>query len=192
MAAGFAFGIGAPILFALSEKNIKIIKKPLFYVYCVLLAVLGAFCAHKDGMLSALSWQSLVLFLTDCTAEDIKTRTVKNKSVLIFVIIGAMLCLLSMDLNSIISSVVGGGIIPGVLLLCRLISKGGIGGGDIKMCFVTAIFTGFAEAVSIIFVSMGIIVVWGIVMLITRNKKATENIPMAPFLLASVVVNAVL
>ncbi len=83
---------------------------------------------------------------------------------------------------SILSGVIGGGIGLGIFLLIVLISRGGMGWGDVKLAALIGLVTGLP----LVFVAllMGVVLgglVAGILLLL-RIKKRKEPIPFGPFL----------
>ena len=87
----------------------------------------------------------------------------------------------------IVDAAIGGGIGFGLLLIVALISRGGMGGGDVKLAGLIGLVTGFP----LVFVAMCLGVVSGGlvagvllagVLLVTKVKKRKETIPFGPFL----------
>jgi len=82
----------------------------------------------------------------------------------------------------IVDAAIGGGIGFGLLLIVALISRGGMGGGDVKLAGLIGLVTGFP----LVFVAMFLGVVSGglvaAVLLLTKVKKRKETIPFGPFL----------
>ncbi len=82
----------------------------------------------------------------------------------------------------IVSAAIGGGIGLGLFLLIVLISRGGMGWGDVKMATLIGLVSGFP----VVFVALLLAVIGGGLiagaLLIFRIKKRKEAIPFAPFL----------
>jgi leader peptidase (prepilin peptidase)/N-methyltransferase len=82
----------------------------------------------------------------------------------------------------IVDAAIGGSIGFGLLLIVALISRGGMGGGDVKLAGLIGLVTGFP----LVFVAMFLGVVSGGlvagVLLVTKVKKRKETIPFGPFL----------
>ena len=82
----------------------------------------------------------------------------------------------------IVDAAIGGGIGFGLLLIVALISRGGMGGGGVKLAGLIGLVTGFP----LVFVAMFLGVVSGGlvagVLLVTKVKKRKETIPFGPFL----------
>lgn len=86
------------------------------------------------------------------------------------------------------SSAIGGGIGLVLFLLIVLISRGGMGWGDVKMAALIGLVTGFP----LVFVALLLAVILGgltaVVLLLLKIKKRNEGIPFAPFLSIAAVV----
>jgi leader peptidase (prepilin peptidase)/N-methyltransferase len=84
-----------------------------------------------------------------------------------------------------IAGLIAGG---GILLAIALLSKGGIGGGDVKLMAVTGAYLGWRQALVVLFlafVSGGAVAV---LLVLSRKKGMKDIIPFGPFLgLAGVV-----
>jgi leader peptidase (prepilin peptidase) / N-methyltransferase len=82
----------------------------------------------------------------------------------------------------ILNALIGGGAGFVVFLVIALVSRGGMGLGDVKM----ATLIGFAVGFPMVFVSLLMAVMLGgivaILLLVARLKKAKEGIPFAPYL----------
>ena len=79
-------------------------------------------------------------------------------------------------------SAIGGSLGLGLFLLIVLISRGGMGWGDVKMAALIGVVTGFP----LVFVALLLAVIFGglvaITLLLLKMKKRKEGIPFAPFL----------
>lgn len=74
----------------------------------------------------------------------------------------------------------------GVLLLVGLISRGGMGGGDIKLMGMVGAFTGWMTAVSVIFIAAMIGSIYGIVMILLKKKGRKSRVQFGVFLVIAV------
>jgi leader peptidase (prepilin peptidase)/N-methyltransferase len=85
-------------------------------------------------------------------------------------------------------SAIGGGIGLVLFLLIVLISRGGMGWGDVKMAALIGLITGFP----LVFVALFLAVVLGglaaVILLLLKIKKRKEGIPFAPFLSIAAIV----
>ena len=86
--------------------------------------------------------------------------------------------LLSVLAFSLIGFVFGGG----VLLMCRLLMRGSLGMGDVKLMAVTGLVCGFHKTFNILFYGLFFSFLCGVVLLLTKKADRNSQIPMAPFL----------
>jgi len=84
--------------------------------------------------------------------------------------------------SGVANAAIGGGIGFVIFLLLAIISRGGMGWGDVKLAALIGLATGFP----LVFVAliMGAILggVVAIVLLVAKKKKRKETIPFGPFL----------
>lgn len=77
---------------------------------------------------------------------------------------------------------IGGGLGLAIMLLVALVSRGGIGWGDVKMAGLVGLLTGFP----LVLVSLLLAVVGGgliaTVLLVLKLKQRRQTIPFGPFL----------
>lgn len=130
-------------------------------------------------------WYTVLLIAT----IDFYTKKIPNLLVLLLIALRliAIVCLI------IISPAQWGvllgrsaiGLLTGVLFLgvCYLISRGGLGGGDVKLYCSLGFCYGFYGIMSILIYSLFASVVIGTVLLVSRKAKFKTTIPMAPFAL---------
>lgn len=69
-----------------------------------------------------------------------------------------------------------------VLMLLAMISRGGIGGGDIKLSAVMGFWLGFPEVLYFLFIAAVAGSVWGFLLMIFRKKGKRDPIPFGPFM----------
>ena len=82
----------------------------------------------------------------------------------------------------IIDSLVGGGIAFGLFLLVALVSRGGMGWGDVKMAGLVGLATGFPLVLIALFISVVTGALVSVVLLFSRLKRRKDPIPFGPFL----------
>jgi leader peptidase (prepilin peptidase)/N-methyltransferase len=70
----------------------------------------------------------------------------------------------------------------GLLLLIAVLSRGGMGGGDVKFSFVLGIWLGWPDILLALFLSFVIGGVAGAWLLVTGSRGRKEMIPFGPFI----------
>lgn len=120
--------------------------------------------------------------------SDINYMIVPDRILLFFLpllLAGRIFAPLDIWWDSLLGAVVG----FGVLLLISLISKGGIGGGDIKLFLIIGLVLGTIETLMTLFFAALLGMIVGIIMLKIRKQGRKTPIPFVPFIaLASLVV----
>ncbi|MBR5363376.1 MAG: prepilin peptidase [Oscillospiraceae bacterium] len=91
-------------------------------------------------------------------------------------------------LYSLVGMLFGGGFI----LICMIISKGGIGAGDLKIFAVIGLYFGLPGLVQVMLYSLMLSAFFAIGMLIFRKAKMKSTLPMAPFILVGLTVYYIL
>lgn len=75
----------------------------------------------------------------------------------------------------------------GILLATAILSKGGMGGGDVKLMAVAGLFLGWRLTLVALFISFVAGGLFGIVLLLTGKKGRKDPVPFGPFLGGSVI-----
>ncbi len=75
-------------------------------------------------------------------------------------------------------SLVGGGL----LLALAILSKGGMGGGDVKLAFGLGLFTGWQLILLLIFLASLMGFTYGIGQIVLKGQESKQKIPFGPFL----------
>lgn len=133
----------------------------------------------------ALVFMSLLVIIT---VSDLAYMLILNKVLLPFGIVLALLRLLS-SLTPWWDSLLGAAVGFGVLLLIALVSKGGMGGGDIKLFFVIGLVLGTVHTLLTLFLAALIGSVVGLVFLRRTKQGRKTPIPFGPSIaLAAVIV----
>ena len=86
-----------------------------------------------------------------------------------------------------------GAIIGGVIMaIAMLLSRKGVGMGDVKMFIMIGAFVGSSEIIATMFYTFLISAVGGIGLIIFKKASVKESVPMAPFACAGIVLEYVL
>ncbi|WP_010678296.1 prepilin peptidase [Bacillus timonensis] len=148
----------------------------------LLTGLLFAFSFYKVGfnqeLIVALAFVSLLMIIT---VSDIHYMLIPDKVLLFFLVILGIARVCSPVTpwwDSIIGAIVG----FGLLALIAIVSKGGMGGGDIKLFFLIGLVLGTKETLLAFFLSTLIgAVIGGFGMLIGKIKR-NKPIPFGPFI----------
>lgn len=167
-------------------KLFSVLYLVLYIVSAVFLAIFG-----PDNNMNVISVvQSLVLlqFVFIIASIDYRLKKIPNKLILILLIIrlvgiaGEIVYSPGEMPRIVISSLVGflvGGLF---MLVCALISRGGVGAGDVKLYAAIGMYFGLSGILEIMTYSLVLAAVISIGLLIFKRAKVRSTIPMAPFI----------
>ena len=129
----------------------------------------------------------LIPVLIIVTFIDLRHYIIPDK-VTVFALTGVVvLNVFTRDLT-LVSSLLGLTSAAAFLLLIAIVSKGGMGGGDIKFAAVIGLFLGWPNGLFAVFLGCMLAGLVGMVLLLTRVKGRKDAIPFGPFLCAGVLV----
>lgn len=179
------------------ERISTLMKSMGTSVYFILLnAVVGGvliFISIKENA----SWvvclrQQLVMSIAAIVAAiDFKVKKVPNVLVAALLLVWIVFLFISVssgaDFSAIGSRLVQalGGFLTGglILFVCMLISRGGLGAGDVKLIAVLGLFYGMIGILNILFYSCLFAAVISIVLLAAKKLHMKDSVPMTPFIL---------
>ncbi|MTI81178.1 MAG: prepilin peptidase [Firmicutes bacterium] len=136
---------------------------------------------HWGWQWQTVSMWSFVSILIAVTVIDIYHQIIPDKILLVGSLIGLPFIILS-SFNQFISGIIGFFVAGLILLVIAVVSKGGMGGGDIKLAAVIGLFLGWQNALLALFISFlagGLI---GIFLLVTKLKGRKDAVPFGPYL----------
>jgi leader peptidase (prepilin peptidase)/N-methyltransferase len=145
--------------------------------------ILFALAAARFG----LSWDTLIALILISVSIvvsliDLKIQIIPNTISLPGIVLGLAASLVPASpvhfLNALIGALLGGGI----FYLVAVVSKGGMGGGDIKLIAMFGAFLGWQKCLLTIFAGVLLGSVVGIVLILLKRKGRKDPIPFGPFL----------
>lgn len=122
------------------------------------------------------------------TFIDLDHQIIPNQLVIILLVWGLGWQLFRPEiswLQAMFGALLGGGL----LLAVAVVSKGGMGGGDIKLMFAAGFFMGPALTGLALFLGFFSGAVVGLILILLRIKKRKDPIPFGPFLTVSIFVS---
>ena len=129
---------------------------------------------------------------------DIKKRIIPNKLCAVLLIIVVLFdcyqILLQIDNAKVfaLSFLIGGGIAFIIFFVSMLISRGGIGAGDVKLITIIGLCVGSTNILNVIFYILLASFVYSIVMLLLKRVKLKDFIAMAPFIYIGMLANFII
>lgn len=133
-------------------------------------------------------------YLVYLSVIDIKGRRVKNKSLIFLLLpvtVSIVLDVICGSYTALISSVLGGVVGFGVMLLVSLITHNGIGGGDIKLAGLLGLVLGLKGTLLFLLAASFIGSVYGLVKSAVKKDKKVD-MPFVPFMTVGYILPAVL
>lgn len=124
---------------------------------------------------------ALISLLIIITITDLTTMLIPDKILLVFFILFIILRTIS-PLTPWWDSLLGAFVGFIILLLLAVVSKGGMGGGDIKLFGVIGIVLGFYHVILTLFLSSFIGAIIGVTRLIRKEATRKTAIPFGPFI----------
>jgi prepilin signal peptidase PulO-like enzyme (type II secretory pathway) len=166
--------------------------------YAGIPAIVTAFLLIYAGRLDAfiiLLYGLIIVFGYVAAVLDLKTKIIPNSFVLAMIAawVLAMMPKLFLDIeetipiliNSSLGFVAGGGL----FLLLYLISRKGLGGGDVKFMAATGLFLGLTGVLSAMLYGSVLAGLIGLVLLLLKKIGRKDAIPLAPFLYAGILIS---
>ncbi len=123
------------------------------------------------------------------TFIDLDHQIIPNKLVLVILIWGGIWQVFQPEISwyvALCGALLGGGL----LLLAAIISRGGMGGGDIKLMFAAGFILGIANTALALFLSFLAGSIIGIALIVLRIKGRKDPIPFGPFLSLGILIAA--
>lgn len=152
-------------------------------------SLLFAYAFYRLGFSTELIVAILFIsMLVIISVSDITYMLIPDKILLFFLIpfiIARVIAPLSPWWDSVLGAVIG----FGLLLSVAIMSKGGIGGGDIKLFFVIGIVLGWKQVLFTLFLASTIGAVVGIMLLMKTKKNRKTPIPFGPSIALAAVIS---
>lgn len=161
---------------------------PIYAITELATGVLFAFATWKLGI----SWELVVALLfisllVIINVSDIAYMLIPDKILLFFLpllIIGRILSPLDPWWDSIVGAAVG----FGLLLLIAVVSKGGMGGGDIKLFLLIGLVLGTVDTLVTLFLASVIGMIAGIIVLKMKGKGRKTPVPFGPSIVVAAII----
>ena len=169
---------------SISDK--RIIRLIISIGLCVIAAVVLA--AENIDNITALKMMTLIAILPVLAWVDIRKRILPNYLLIILlvlrlIILGIEILLRPSDWALYTGTIVTGVLIGGVIFLpVRMISKGGIGMGDIKLYAVIGCYMGVSFILNVQMISLFLAMTYGFAMMILKRSSFSGKMSLGPFI----------
>ena len=149
----------------------------------VLNGILYLLIYYKFGLsLLLIKYSILCSILLVISIIDLNLKIIPNSINLFLLLYGIIFNIIEFSFNNLTSNLFGLFIGGGLFLLIAIISKGAMGGGDIKLVAVLGLLFGFKKILLITFLSFIIGAVISILLLLFKINKRKDYIPFGPFI----------
>ncbi|WP_146808327.1 prepilin peptidase [Aneurinibacillus danicus] len=182
-----------PVLsYIINRRKCRFCKQPISSIYPIMELITGALFAsayHFFGF----TWETLmtILFislLVIITVSDLAYRIIPDRIVFLFLGLFLVLRFFIHPNETYASHLIGMVLGFGIFLLIAIVSRGGMGGGDIKLMAVVGLFLGYPLLFVTILLSTFFGAFYGILLIVFKGAGRKAEIPFGPFIaLASVV-----
>jgi len=140
----------------------------------------------------------VISFAVLASIYDIKTRKIPNALVLYMIGVWVLIVcvLLVVDINRAVGVLIDSGLGVlfggGIFILVYLISRNGLGGGDVKFMAAAGLYLGLGNTVASIFCGTLLAAITAVILIILKKITRKDKMPLAPFLLAGILITVIL
>lgn len=140
----------------------------------------------------ALKYCILFILLAAASIKDFNEKQIPNILIIVGLALGLAVSALSFNFGNFLDSIIAFIIVGIILLLISLATKGGVGMGDVKLVAVCCLFTGLSRIISVMFYSLLLTAIAGVIIIIVKKANLKTKIPFAPFLAMGFVLSLLL
>ena len=144
-------------------------------------AVFAVLFLNFGATLTLVKYLFLCSLLIAISLIDLRYYIIPNSLVITGLVGGVLLNIAARDVGA-LSAIIGILATSGFLLLIALLSKGGMGGGDIKLAAVTGLFLGWPLAPFGLFLGAGAGGLLAIFLLLFKLRGRKDPLPFGPFI----------
>ena len=129
---------------------------------------------------------------------DLFTRKVPNK--LLLIMLGIWICLamtrvlidFEYGMQSLIASAIGFLIGGGLTLIVYIISRNGLGAGDVKFMGLAGLYLSYRWVLAVMFVGGILCLISAAILMLLKKTKLSDALPLVPFLYAGIILTVFL
>ena len=187
------------------SKEEQLSKKRLVMLSAVSAAVLLALAVFFSLTALPHEWTAHVMLRTFgvlifswfAAVIDLKYKVIPNKLTLCMLILGVISIGIEIAAEpaywkaTLLNALIGAGIAGGIFLLANLISRNGLGMGDVKLMALIGLYLGLEGALGAAMWAMVTAAVTGGILMIIRKAKLKTELALAPFFFLGTVVSNV-
>ena len=158
-----------------------------------MIALLVLYVGKADSFI-LLSYELLIVFGYIAAISDIKTKTIPN-SIVFWMLVAWVIAIapkLFFDTDTavrfLVDSTLGFAIGGGLFLLVYIISRKGLGGGDVKYMAGAGLYLGFGKIIPAMLFGTILAAATGLTLIILKKIGRKDKIPLAPFLYIGILI----
>lgn len=165
--------------------------------YAGLPAAITAFLILRAGrtdVYSMLGAGLMLVFGYIAAIHDLKTKQIPNRFLVVMLIAWAAIAVPRMFLDTeaavemLKEAASGAAIGGGLFLFVYIISRRGLGGGDVKYMACSGLYLGFTGVITVMLIGTATAALTGLLLIILKKIGRKDKIPLAPFLYIGVLV----
>jgi len=136
----------------------------------------------------------IIVFGYTAAVFDIKAKHIPNGLILIMLAVWVVIAVpelffnISAALPQLISSIAGFAVGGALFLAVYLISRKGLGGGDVKFIAAAGLYLGFSGTLTAILYGPVLCLIIGLVLLLLKKIGRRDKMPLAPFLYTGILI----
>ena len=173
----------------------KVFKSKLpFVVLPVIMAAVYFLQVGQIDSFALLKYEIIAVFGYIAAVGDIKTKHIPNTLILAMLVVWVCVTAfhLLFDIQSaipmLISSLSGFAVSGAMFLIVYLLSRKGLGGGDVKFMAVAGLYLGVGGTLTATFIGTTLAALVGLALVILKKIGRKDAFPLAPFLYAGILV----
>lgn len=155
---------------------------------CITTFLLGIVRLPQLGFAGYLLTAVLLTGLAVVAVTDWKKQLISNRTILLllalWVVIAGSNVIVNLDSGvALLFRSLAGALISGIIFgLCYLLSRGGMGAGDVKLAFTMGLYLTGERIMGAVFYGTVLCCIFSVVQLIRKKLTLKNGVPMAPFL----------
>jgi len=164
----------------------------------VIAAALYVMYKNNADVFHLLRLAQLLVFGYIAAINDLQTKEIPNRLILSMLAVWLVMMSVQMlwdityAIDVLVDSIIGFLIAGGMFLLVYIISRKGLGGGDVKFMAAAGLYLGYSAAIGAILYGTILAAVVGGSLLLLKKIKRKDTMPLAPFLFIGMVITTFL
>ena len=170
---------------------------PYIGIPLIMVALLLLRAGRIDSFI-LLRYEIIVVFGYVAAVVDIKEKRIPNTLILamlsawVLIMVPKLFTDISTTLVLLTDSVIGMALGGGVFLVVYLISRKGLGGGDVKYMASAGLYLGLSGVMPAMFCGTVAAALVGVALIVLKKIGRKDTIPLAPFLYAGILITVIL